>query len=57
MWVEFLHADRRTDGRDEANSRFPQCLNAPEKIQDGVSYIQSPQQLFYAKISQLSLNL
>jgi len=26
MEAEFLHADGWTDGHDEANSRFPQCM-------------------------------
>jgi hypothetical protein len=29
--AETLHADGRTDGHDEANSRFSQLSNAPKK--------------------------
>ena len=52
-----MRTDGRTDRHDEASSRFSQSLNASEKIQDGVSYIQSPQQLFYAKMSRFLSNL
>jgi hypothetical protein len=43
-----METDERTDRYDEDNSRFPQCLNAPENIQY-VIYLPSPQQQFYAK--------